>query len=59
MIHENKEMQAWIDTLYERIKKVEVYAPGSPRHVNLMKKHLDLRDEKIMKVLENNLKVSI
>jgi IS30 family transposase len=59
MILDNKEMQVSIDTLYERIKKVEVYAPGSPKHVDLMKNYLDRMDEKIMKGLENNFKVSI
>jgi hypothetical protein len=59
MILENKEMQALIDTLYERIKKVEVYAPCFLKHINLMKYYLDRIDEKIVKGLENNLKVSL
>jgi hypothetical protein len=51
-------MPASIDTLYERIKKVEVYALGSPKHVNLMKNYLDHIAEKITKGLENNLKLA-
>jgi hypothetical protein len=58
-ILEVKEMQASLDSLNQRMKKVDACAPGSPRHLSLLRCYLDLMEEKDTKGLEANLEVCL
>jgi hypothetical protein len=59
VILEDKEMQVSLESLNWRIKRIEAYTPGSPRHLNLMRHCLNLMNDKNMKGVEANLEVSL
>ena len=55
----DKELEAKIERMEANIKRVEVIAPGSSYHNNLLRMHPDLLDEKIQKGMEAALAMSM
>jgi len=53
-----EELEKELEELQARFRRVEVQAPGSPKHIDLLRLYLDKLDEKIEKGVKDNMDIS-
>ena len=53
-----EELEKELEKLQARIRMVEVHAPGSPKHIELLQLYLDKLDKKIEKGVKANMEIS-